>query len=88
MIKKFHPIPAALLLFLILIPLTISGASQKEEQAQEWVITDWLLLGPFPNAFPALLEEYKKEQLIENLIKFHQVDESKLIPLEGSPPRG
>lgn len=87
MIKKFHPIPAALLAILILIPLTISGTSQEEEQTQEWAITEWLLLGPFPNPFPALLEEYKKEQLIENLIKFHQVDRSKLIPIEGNSLR-
>ena len=87
MIKKFHPFPVALLLFLILIPLTISGTSQEEEQAKEWEINEWLLLGPYPNPFPALLEEYKKEQLMENLIKFHQVDKSKLIPLEGNPLR-
>ena len=87
MIKKFHPILAALLLLLILIPLTISATSQEEEQTKEWIITDWLLLGPFPNPLPALLEEYKKEQLIENLIKFHQVDKSKLIPISGNPLR-
>ncbi len=87
MIKKFHPILAALLLLLILIPLTISATSQEEEQTEEWVITDWLLLGPFPNPLPALLEEYKKEQIIENLIKFNQVDKSKLIPISGSPLR-
>ncbi|MEE8605358.1 MAG: S9 family peptidase [Candidatus Aminicenantaceae bacterium] len=87
MIKKIHPILAALLLLLILIPLTISATSQEEEQTEEWIITDWLLLGPFPNPLPALLEEYKKEQLIENLIKFHQVDKSKLIPISGSPLR-
>ncbi|MBW1947706.1 MAG: hypothetical protein JRI33_07190, partial [Deltaproteobacteria bacterium] len=87
MIKKFHPILVAVLLLLILIPLTISATSQEEEQTKEWIITDWLLLGPFPNPLPALLEEYKKEQLIENLIKFHQVDKSKLIPIAGSPLR-
>jgi dipeptidyl aminopeptidase/acylaminoacyl peptidase len=36
---------------------------------------------------PALLQDYKKEQLIENLIKFHQVDKSKLIPLLGNTLR-
>ena len=87
MIKKLHPVLAALLLLLILIPLTISAISQEEEQTKEWIITDWLLLGPFPNPLPALLEDYKKEQLIENLIKFHQVDKSKLIPISGSPLR-
>ena len=60
MIKKVPPIPAALLVILILIPLSISGTSQEEEQTEEWDITEWLLLGPFPNPFPVLLEEYKK----------------------------
>jgi dipeptidyl aminopeptidase/acylaminoacyl peptidase len=87
MIKKFHPLSAALLLLLILIPLAISATSQEEEQTIELAITDWLLLGPFPNPLPALLEEYKKEQLIENLIKFHQVDNSKLIPSAGNTLR-
>ena len=87
MIKKFHPLSAALLLLLILIPLAISATSQEEEQTIELAITDWFLLGPFPNPLPVLLEEYKKEQLIENLIKFHQVDNSKLIPSAGNTLR-
>jgi len=81
--KRFHPIIAASLLSLFLIPLTISAQSQEEEKTKELVITDWLLLGPFSNPLPALLEEYKKRQLIENLVKFHQVDKSKMKPIAG-----
>jgi dipeptidyl aminopeptidase/acylaminoacyl peptidase len=86
--KRFHPIVAALPILLLLIPyLCLATPQQEQENAKELAITDWLLLGPFPNPLPALLEEYKKEQLIENLIKFHQVDKSKLKPIADSTLR-
>ena len=86
--KRFLPIVVALPLLLLLIPYSILATSQQEpENAIELAITDWLLLGPFPNPLPALLQDYKKEQLIENLIKFHQVDKSKLKPSAGSTLR-
>ncbi len=78
----------SLLLLLFLIPFVSASKFQEEqENATEIAIADWLLLGPFPNPLPALLEDYKKEQLIENLIKFHQVDNSKLIPSAGNSLR-
>ncbi len=68
---------------LLVLPHTTSAIFQDEEKTKELAITDWLLLGPFPNPLPALLEEYKEEQVIENLIKFQQIDKEKLMPIEG-----
>jgi dipeptidyl aminopeptidase/acylaminoacyl peptidase len=67
----------------------VSSHQSPEDQAKtiDVAITDWLLLGPFPNPLPALLDDVKKEQLIENLIKFQQVDKSELIPFKGNTLR-
>jgi dipeptidyl aminopeptidase/acylaminoacyl peptidase len=84
--RLWRNIPSFLLL-VIIIPTAPTAISQNGERTKELAITEWLLLGPFPNPLPALLEENEKEQLIESLIKFPQVDKSKLKPLEGSTLR-
>jgi hypothetical protein len=73
----------SLLLLITAIPPATSALSQNEDETREMDITEWLLLGPFTNPLPALLEEYQKEQLIENLIRFQQVDRDKLRPVNG-----
>jgi len=85
--KTFGSVIFAIFLLLFLILPTNPAAFQENQKIKEFVITDWLLLGPFLNPLPALLEEYKKEQLIENLINFHQVDKSKLKPKAGNALR-
>ena len=84
--KKHHPIAFAFsLLMLFMLQMSLASSGKEPEKTIEIPITEWLLIGPFPNPLPALLEEYKKELLIENLIKFHQVDKSRLKPISGSP---
>ena len=86
--KKLWSSVVSLLLLLSLIPFVSASKFQEDQETTiEIAITDWLLLGPFPNPLPALLQDYKKEQLIENLIKFHQVDQSKLKPSAGNTLR-
>lgn len=83
--------PFSIALFLLLVVFVnfyaASANSQNEEKTTEIAITDWLLLGPFPNPLPSLLQESRKDQLIENLIKFQQVDRSKLKPSEDQTMR-
>lgn len=82
--KRYYPIIAAFSLLMLLPPqISLASFNREQEKTIEIPITEWLLIGPFPNPLPALLEEYKKEQLIENLIKFHQVDKSKMKPISG-----
>ena len=81
--ERLWPIAVFLLLSVLLYPHTTSAVFQSEEETRELAITDWLLLGPFPNPLPTLLEEYKKDQLIENLVKFQQVDRDRLKPVAG-----
>ena len=84
--RLWRSIPSFLLLVIIILTAP-TAISQNGEKTKELAITEWLLLGPFPNPLPALLEEKEKEQLIESLIKLPQVDKSKLKPLEGSTLR-
>jgi dipeptidyl aminopeptidase/acylaminoacyl peptidase len=79
--KRFARYSASILFSVLIIPLIIFSAPTEEGKTKDLAITEWMLLGPFPNPLPALLEDYRKEQLIENLIKFQQVDFSKLKPI-------
>jgi dipeptidyl aminopeptidase/acylaminoacyl peptidase len=72
-------------LLLLLIPYSSLATLQEEKKAKEWDITEWLLLGPFPNPAPVFLEEHQKEKFIDNLIRFHQIDRNKKKPIEGRP---
>jgi dipeptidyl aminopeptidase/acylaminoacyl peptidase len=83
--KRLRSIVGSLFLLLFMIPHTTTAVSQNEEETKEIAITKWLLLGPFANPLPALLKNYKKEQVIENLVKFQQVDRDKLRPIAGDP---
>ena len=71
-------------LLLLLIPhSSLAAYQEKLENTKEYDINDWLLLGPFPNPVPAFLKENQKEQLIESLIMFQQIDQDKMKPIEG-----
>jgi len=73
----------SLILLMTASPPATSALSQEEETTREIDISQWILLGPFANPLPALLEEYQEEQLIENLVKFQQVDRNRLKPVAG-----
>jgi len=79
--KRFARYSASILFSVLIIPLIIFSVPTEEGKTKDLAITEWMLLGPFPNPLPALLEDNRKEQLIENLIKFQQVDFSKLKPI-------
>lgn len=79
------------LLFLA-VPSSLSpsipfSVPQEEEKTKEMVIADWLLLGPFINPIPVLHEERDKKRFIEGLVKFEQIDQSKLVPKAESSLR-
>ncbi len=69
----------SLLLLFFLYP-TVMRSQEDQEKAIELTITNWMFLGPFPNPFPALHEEDRKEYAIEELVTFEQIESSKLKP--------
>lgn len=78
--KIFQSFMISLFLLFITTSVGIGKAQEVQKKTTELSITSWLLLGPFPTPLPALYKENKKESVIKDLLKFKEIDISKLKP--------
>ena len=78
--KIFQSFMISLFLLFITTSVGIGKTQEVQKKTTELSITSWLLLGPFPTPLPALYKENKKESVIKDLLKFKEIDISKLKP--------
>jgi len=78
--KIFQSFMISLFLLFITTSVGIGKTQEAQKKTTELSITSWLLLGPFPTPLPALHKENKKESVVKDLLKFKEIDISKLKP--------
>jgi len=82
--KKIQFLTIIILLLLSFRIPASSRAQEAEKKTKEQSITSWLLLGPFLSPLPAFNEDKKKDFSVEDLLKFEEVDLSRLKPKLGN----
>lgn len=68
------------MILLILAFSGMAGGQETEKPLIERPVMSWLLLGPFPSPLPAFNDDAKKTFDAEDMIKFEEIDISKLRP--------
>ena len=81
--RKFFTI-MILLAFFTAFSLALTDAPKLQEKTKELTINSWLLLGPFSSPLPAFHKSGKKGFSIEELLKYNEIDITKLKPAPES----
>jgi hypothetical protein len=74
-----HFIIISLLTLSLIIPCS-ALIQETEKKTIEQPITSWLMLGPFPSPLPAFHGDMKKDFTVEDLLRFEELDTSRLKP--------
>jgi len=74
-----HFIIISLLTLSLMIPCS-ALIQEAEKKTIEQSITSWLMLGPFPSPLPAFHRDTKKDFTIDDLLRFEEIDTSRLKP--------
>ncbi len=83
--KKFPFLVTTVLLLLFFI-IPSSPQSQEDRNKEiEHILNSWLVLGPIPSPLPAFHEEEKSGFSVDELLKFKEIDISRLKPKMGAP---
>jgi dipeptidyl aminopeptidase/acylaminoacyl peptidase len=71
----------AIFIFLFLFFFIMQAEPQEEQkETKELTLSEWMLLGPFSNPLPALLDKKEKDSAIEQLVTFEQLERRELKP--------
>ena len=85
--KKIHAFfITTLMLILFAVPAS-SRTQEAEKIPSEQSISSWLVLGPFASPLPTFHEDKKKGFPVKDLLKFEEVDISRLRPKAKRPFR-
>ena len=75
---------AALLLLLFIIPASPQNQESRKKEIEQ-TLNSWLVLGPIPTPLPAFHKDEKKGFSVDELLKFEEIDISRLKPKADAP---